>query len=212
MSQSLPTPATNNNSTKATGPQAFPEKPECENLAEKLTDPIMFEHFRQAYQYELDRKDILLDRSIGSLALATSIVAAIAALCANVLLSRQSWDFLLLLSVVLAASIYLALLFSTYSYLRTLWGYDYEYVSDSLDNARYLSGYNASHNTDKSQPDLLRELLLPQYIHCANLNASLNDKRTKWITRAHRALTIAIILSVLNMPVCLLLYHSAKNL
>ncbi len=155
-------------------------------------------HCKEAYYFELERKDRINSNVNIHITIITIVIGAIAFFLNN-LPDPQ-------INIILIMIFYLSLLLSSvftlivfYIIFKTITGYKYEFIASTETFENYINDVNA-YNKQVSKNEKIdintkfENLLFKQFCKCATRNQINNDKKSGYLNSLSRKLSITVIL------------------
>lgn len=169
----------------------------------------LFEHCKEAYQYQLKQTDDLRDRLSKLASLMTILGSGISYVWIN-FKSTDTWNENLWFYVPAGGSLAL-FLFAIFRLLYTLgWGFKYSYIpvtKEMVDLAEKLESYKALHDPALDVVRDLEDQLLNSYSSGADHNLTVNQRRANNMLRS----TQIAIVAFLFLLVCLVPLYSERS-
>ncbi len=164
----------------------------------------LFNHYKEAYLFELGRKDQITSNLNLPLTVLTLVGALLAYYLEN--LSSGSPNYLTYIIIVLIVASIAGMCSSVYFLYRCLFGYTYGYVSNTqmiAEHVKALHMYN-EYVADDKRVDIDKELeaiLSEQYSICATENWYNNKRKLGYLGSATKSLLFTVIaLAITSVP------------
>lgn len=159
---------------------------------------LIFEHFKELYYKELERKEVINSRLQWSISVFVILTAA-NIYCLNLLFKLEenmNWAMILFYGYTSITLIFAAIFLAI-----PLWGKKTKYLPlPSELNSYYkslLTHYENQQDIEKCIKDAYEDYLIETYVACTESNTKLNDGKSKMISMANVTIIISSIFLLL---------------